>query len=296
MYPKVVTVAQRKGGSAKTTTARFVAEYFARAGKKVLSFDLDNQCNLSMLLLNMEFDGDRVTAPMWPDFDPVNNPDDRSWGGRATSADFIRSGLCAPYDVTNPKRIEGWEIIPGDSDGLYKLEHDDDPRVRNAIVANLRHNIGELCQDYDLIVIDTGPSTNSLLLAAIRAATHVLIPFVAEPQCTKGLGEMLGLIRKENANRVSKYPEVEILGILPSKVNRQLAIHVGTLESMQAHPTYKKHLIPHWVPERVVFKEMDADKPTPSSIFEASTKRDLEAKESVLRVGEYLDAKLFGAQ
>jgi len=294
MYPKVVTVAQRKGGSAKTTTARFVAEYFARKGKKVLSFDLDNQCNLSMLLLNMEFNGDRVSAPMWPHHDPENHPEDRLWGGRASSADFIRSGLYAPYDVVNPKPIEGWEIIPGDSDGLYKLEHDDDPRVRNAIIDNLRFNIEQLCSEYDLIVIDTGPSTTSLLLAAMRAATHVLIPFVAEPQCTKGLGEMLGLIRKENSNRVSKFPEVDVLGILPSKVNRQLAIHVGTLESMEAHPIYQKYLVPHWIPERVVFKEMDAEKPTPHSIFEVTTKRDLEARDSVMRVGEFLEAKLFG--
>lgn len=40
---KVITVANRKGGTAKTTTVVNLAYGFAQAGKRVMVIDLDNQ-------------------------------------------------------------------------------------------------------------------------------------------------------------------------------------------------------------------------------------------------------------
>ncbi len=295
MYPKVITVCQRKGGSAKTTTARYVAEYLARFKKlRVLSMDLDNQANLSMLLLNMEGNGDRIMPPLFPGYDPQNNPEDREWGGRASTADLIETGFFAAYDVTTPTPIPGWEICPADSVALYKLAQHDDPVVRNGVVENLRFNIEACCQDYDVIVIDTGPTTNSLLLAAIKAATHVLIPFVPEPQSSKGLGEMLALVRRENESRPASMPEVQMLGILPSKVDKRLSIHAGILESMARSPIYSKFMIPFWVPDRAIFKELDSEQPSPSSIFEVPKRKDSDLREYMISACEHIYQKIWG--
>lgn len=294
-YPTVLTIAQRKGGVSKTTTSRYVSEYFARyKQKRVLSIDLDNQCNLSQLLIDMDSKGDTVRPPIHPGYDPVNNPEDREWGGRGSSADLFLTGTLYPYEVTQPKPIPNWDVCPGDAEGLYKLEHHPDTRVRDFMRELLRENLSSLHEEYDLIVIDTGPMTTGLMLAAIHAATHVLIPFIPEPQCAKGLGEMLGIIRRENEARHARVPQVNLLGILPSKVKRT-AVHTGILGSMKDHPTYSKHMIPHWVPDRTIFPELDANRPVPSSIFDTTDKENRELKATMERLGEYIDQQIFGA-
>ncbi|WP_163294863.1 nucleotide-binding protein, partial [Enterobacter hormaechei] len=53
----VVTVANFKGGSAKTTTALYLAQYLALSGFRVLAIDLDPQASLSAMFgYQPEFD------------------------------------------------------------------------------------------------------------------------------------------------------------------------------------------------------------------------------------------------
>lgn len=47
---KTITIMNRKGGTAKTTTCASIGQCFARQGKRVLFIDLDDQKNLSTLL------------------------------------------------------------------------------------------------------------------------------------------------------------------------------------------------------------------------------------------------------
>ena len=51
---KVISVVNRKGGVAKTSTVQMIASCLKAKGKKVLMFDLDSQGNLSMF--NNAFD------------------------------------------------------------------------------------------------------------------------------------------------------------------------------------------------------------------------------------------------
>ncbi len=47
---KIITIANQKGGVAKTTTARHLADCLAEHGKRVLVVDNDHQANLTQYL------------------------------------------------------------------------------------------------------------------------------------------------------------------------------------------------------------------------------------------------------
>ncbi|MGO4139602.1 AAA family ATPase, partial [Rhizobium brockwellii] len=54
---QTVAVTNLKGGSAKTTTTLYLAQYLALAGYRVLAIDLDPQASLSSMLgVQTEFD------------------------------------------------------------------------------------------------------------------------------------------------------------------------------------------------------------------------------------------------
>jgi chromosome partitioning protein len=54
-----VCIINKKGGVAKTTTALAIAAGLIKKGKKVLSIDLDSQCNLTMCT-GAQLDGKNV--------------------------------------------------------------------------------------------------------------------------------------------------------------------------------------------------------------------------------------------
>ena len=54
---KIIAVVNNKGGVGKTTTSRFLAEYFSIVkNEKVLAIDMDPQANFSNRYLKMEID------------------------------------------------------------------------------------------------------------------------------------------------------------------------------------------------------------------------------------------------
>src|ERR1700735_4660973 len=94
---RIIAVAQRKGGSGKTTCARTICELASipdAYGIPTLGIDFDSQCSLSKLYLRMEAadteDG-FTRPPLHPDFDP--STDGADWDGSSSSADpFFGAG------------------------------------------------------------------------------------------------------------------------------------------------------------------------------------------------------------
>lgn len=288
-YPVVVTVALRKGGSSKTTTARYLAEYFARfKGKKVLSLDLDSQCNLSSLLINMDRDGKVIRPPVHADLSQEN----KGVPTRPSVVDLYQHCTFASFDVMYPRPIANWELIPGDSRGLYALERQSRPDVRERIVELLRENVSAYMTDYDLVVIDTGPTLNDCMLSAIRAATHLLCPFQPHPQAMNGIEEMVGLIRADNEYRLRGIRPLQLLGFLPTQV-RQVSVNTGILDSLRSSPQFRDLVLPFEIPYRAIFQELDAAHPVPASIYDANRKEHETVKSIMLELGEHLDRVLF---
>ena len=100
---QVLTVANFKGGSAKTTTTLYLAQYLALAGFRVLAIDLDPQASLSAMF------------GYQPEFDSGRN--DTLYG--AIRYDEDRRPL---RDIIRPTYFDGIGLIPGNLE-LMEFEH-----------------------------------------------------------------------------------------------------------------------------------------------------------------------------
>ncbi|WP_104493231.1 plasmid partitioning protein RepA [Paracoccus denitrificans] len=159
---QTIAVANFKGGSAKTTTTIYLAQYLALQGYRVLAIDLDPQASLSSMLgVQPEFDlreGDTLYGAIRYDAD------------RRPLKSIIRKTYFAGLDLV-PGNLELMEFEHETPTALveHKTTADDIffKRVGNAIA--------EVEADYDIVVIDCPPQLGYLTLGAVCAATSLLI-------------------------------------------------------------------------------------------------------------------------
>ena len=155
---QVITVINFKGGSGKTTTAAHLAQKCALDGYRVLAIDLDPQASLSAL------------HGFQPEFDLLD-------GG--TLYDAIRYEDPVPIaSVIRKTYFANLDLIPGNLD-LMEFEHET-PRLLAARAGNLfftriAEKLAEVEADYDLVIIDCPPQLGFLTMAALSAATAVLV-------------------------------------------------------------------------------------------------------------------------
>ena len=155
---QVITVINFKGGSGKTTTAAHLAQKCALDGYRVLAIDLDPQASLSAL------------HGFQPEFDLLD-------GG--TLYDAIRYEDPVPIaSVIRKTYFANLDLSPGNLD-LMEFEHET-PRLLAARAGNLfftriAEKLAEVEAEYDLVIIDCPPQLGFLTMAALSAATAVLV-------------------------------------------------------------------------------------------------------------------------
>jgi chromosome partitioning protein len=165
--PRVLTVANQKGGVGKTTTAVNVAAAMAQAGLQVLVVDLDPQGNASTAL-GIDHHADVVSiydvlvdgTPLMDVIQPCTT---------------IEGLFCAPATID----LAGAEI---ELVSLVARE----TRLQKAIDA-----ANEKGHEFDYILIDCPPSLGLLTVNAMVAATEVFIPIQCEYYALEGLSQLL---------------------------------------------------------------------------------------------------------
>lgn len=159
---QTIAVTNFKGGSAKTTTTLYLAQFLALSGYRVLAIDLDPQASLSSML------------GIQPEFDL--NEGDTLYG--AIRYDENRRPL---KEIVRKTYFSGLDLVPGNLE-LMEFEHDT-PRAladRRATQGELFFRrvgtaIAEVEADYDIVVIDCPPQLGYLTLGAVCASTSMLI-------------------------------------------------------------------------------------------------------------------------
>lgn len=159
---QTIAVANFKGGSAKTTTSIYLAQYLALQGYRVLAVDLDPQASLTSML------------GVQPEFDLAEG--DTLYG--AIRYDDKRKPL---KDIIRKTYFTGLDLVPGNLE-LMEFEHET-PRAlieRRAgqgeiFFKRVGAALAEVEAEYDIVVIDCPPQLGYLTLGAVCAATSLLI-------------------------------------------------------------------------------------------------------------------------
>jgi chromosome partitioning protein len=120
-------------------------------------------------------------------------------------------------------------------------------------------------KEYPLVVVDTAPSDHPLTRAALRAATHLLIPVTMEQQGIDGLHEMLSLWRQENSRRTED-DMLQIIAIQPNLVMPG-TLHAGFQQSLENNPAFAPYMSPVVIKRRTAIAERDVRGLRPNSIF-----------------------------
>lgn len=159
---QVIAAANFKGGSSKTTTSVHLAHYLAIQGYRVLCIDLDPQASMtSNFGIQPEFDLEaNETAYAALRYDEERRP----------LAELIRETY-----------FDGIHLVPGTLE-LMDFEFDTPSSLSNnhrdelgLFYARLQNAIASVEEHYDVVVLDTPPSLGYSTLAALYAATGLII-------------------------------------------------------------------------------------------------------------------------
>ncbi|WP_363350480.1 AAA family ATPase [Methylocystis echinoides] len=188
--PRVLVLANQKGGVGKTTTAINLGTALAAVGEEVLVIDLDPQGNASTGL-----GVDRKSRTL-STYDVLL--------GESSLADAIVETVVPRLSIA-PSTLDllGVELeIAGDKDRAFRLK-----RALAELVAAELHD----GRRYDYILIDCPPSLNLLTINALASADAVVVPLQCEFFALEGLSQLLSTV--EQVTRTLN-PKLSIHGVV----------------------------------------------------------------------------------
>lgn len=201
--PKIVSVANQKGGVGKTTTAVNLAASLAHSGRKTLLIDLDPQGNATSGL-----GIDRHTS--------------------ATIYDVLIGRKELPECIQNTELLTLC-VIPANQN-LIGAEVE----LINAISREkkLKAALKKLPTDFEFVVFDCPPSLGLLTINAFTASHSILIPTQCEYYALEGLGQLLSTFQivKEDLNE-----GLEIEGVVLTMFDPRNKLTHEVVKEMKSH-------------------------------------------------------------
>lgn len=188
----IIAVSNRKGGTGKTTVSVNLAAELAHAGHRTLLIDLDSQGHCAIALGMKYTTGEPNVHQLF------THPEAR----------LIQS--------VRPTAFEHLWVAPADTLFDHGLCERNENRLRDAIESE------DLAERFDLIIIDTPPSLDVLLINALMAANRVLVPYIPHHISVESMRQLVRLLFKimtrQNRN-------LKILGFLPTLSAEHIRLH-----------------------------------------------------------------------
>jgi len=189
VVPRVLALANQKGGVGKTTTAINLGTALAAIGENVLIVDLDPQGNASTGL------GIDRKARRRSTYDVLMR--------EVTIRDAIlETAVPRLHIVPSTMDLSGFEL-------QLAQEHDRAYRLRDALsTLNTAVSGGAV---YSYVLIDCPPSLNLVTVNAMAASNAILVPLQCEFFALEGLSQLLKTVEQV---RTSLNPDLSIHGIV----------------------------------------------------------------------------------
>ncbi len=199
--PKIVCIANQKGGVGKTTTAVSLASGLAMNNRAALLIDCDPQANATS--------GLGITQDQPPLLDTIS-------GVRPLSEGVISTRQPGLYLLpASPDLIEA-EVL------LARRPH---PQTV------LRDRITDLSK-FDYVILDCPPSLGLLTINALAAADSVIIPLQAEYYALEGLSQLVQTIRMVK-RKLS--PRLFIEGLLLTMYDHRIRLNYQVARDVRNH-------------------------------------------------------------
>jgi chromosome partitioning protein len=210
--PRIMVVANQKGGVGKTTSTVNMAAALAQHGLRVLVVDLDPQGNASTAL---SIDHHR---------------------GTPSTYDALVDGVPFSEIVQTCPEVDNLFVVPATID-LAGAEIDlvsmvaRESRLRKAIHA-YAPVMSEGDDRMDYVLIDCPPSLGLLTLNALVAGDEMMIPIQAEYYALEGLGQLLETVEMVKAHL---NPGLDVTTILLTMYDARTRLAAGVADEVRSH-------------------------------------------------------------
>ncbi|MCU1430085.1 MAG: ATPase involved in chromosome partitioning [Actinomycetia bacterium] len=205
--PRVLAIANQKGGVGKTTTAVNLGAGLAELGYRVLVIDLDPQGNATT---GLGISHRNVQGSI---YDVIMND-------------------TPVEDCVEPTSVRNLFVVPATID-LAGAEIELVPAFSREL--KLRRALGEVRNDYDFTLIDCPPSLGLLTVNGLAASDDIIVPIQCEYYALEGLGQLL---RNVSLVRSNLNPTLDVRGIvltmydartrLAEQVEHEVRTHFGS--------------------------------------------------------------------
>ncbi len=223
--PRVVAVANQKGGVAKTTTVHNLGAALHELGTRVLLVDLDPQ---ACLTYSVGLDPEALQL----------------------SLHDVLVGRNKAEDALVPATRGGLAVLPSTIDLAGSEVH---LLTRTGREYALRRALEPVVAHVDVVLVDCPPSLGILTINGLTAADEVLIPLQCETLSHRGVGQLLDTV---DDVRTFTRPDLAVRGVIATMFDARTRHGRDVLADVEAR--YDLPVLEPPVPKSVRFAEAPA--------------------------------------